>query len=82
MDFRVADQGHVPDHWRTFGQRVSALTGSPRLAINPANALLNYLYAILESEARLALLGVGCDPGVGIQHADQKAHDSMACDVR
>ena len=25
-----------------------------RLAVNPANAMLNYLYAILEAEARLA----------------------------
>jgi CRISPR-associated endonuclease Cas1 len=81
VEFRVADQDRTPDHWRMFGQRVSALTGSPRLAVNPANALLNYLYAILESEARLALLAVGCDPGVGIQHADQRARDSMACDV-
>ena len=81
VDFRVSDQARVPAHWLTFGQRVSALTGSPRLAVNPANAMLKYLYAILEAEARLALLTVGCDPGVGIQHADAKARDSMACDV-
>jgi hypothetical protein len=43
--------------------------------------MLNYLYAILEAEARLALLAVGCDPGVGIHHADQRSRDSMACDV-
>jgi hypothetical protein len=49
--------------------------------VNPANAILNYLYAILESEARLALLAVGCDPGIGILHADAKTRDSMACDV-
>jgi hypothetical protein len=43
--------------------------------------MLNYLYAILEAEARIALLAVGCDPGIGIQHADQRSRDSMACDV-
>src|SRR5258708_1701883 len=43
----------VPDHWRVFGARKSPLTGSPRLAANPPNAILNYLYALLESEARL-----------------------------
>lgn len=79
--FRGADRDQVPQYWLTFGPRASALSGSPRLAVNPANAMLNYLYAILEAEARLALLAVGCDPGVGIQHADQKARDSMACDV-
>lgn len=81
VHFRDADQDRIPDHWRTFGARASVLTGGPRLAVNPANAMLNYLYAILEAEARIALLAVGCDPGVGIQHADFSSRDSMACDV-
>jgi hypothetical protein len=79
--FGRKDAARVPSHWQTFGSRTSVLTSSPRLAVNPANAILNYLYAILEAEARIALLTVGCDPGVGIQHADQRARDSMACDV-
>lgn len=81
VHFRDADQDRIPAHWRTFGPRASVLSGSPRLAVNPANAILNYLYAILEAEARIALLAVGCDPGVGIQHADFSSRDSMACDV-
>src|SRR5262245_49956073 len=48
----------VPQHWRTFGARRSPLTGSPRLAVNPPNAMLNYLYALLESEARIASIAV------------------------
>jgi CRISPR-associated endonuclease Cas1 len=81
VHFAKHDAMRVPSHWRTFGSRTSALTSSPRLAANPANAMLNYLYAILEAEARIALLTVGLDPGVGIQHADQRSRDSMACDV-
>jgi CRISPR-associated endonuclease Cas1 len=80
-NFVRKDETRVPAHWLTFGSRTSGLTSSPRLAVNPANAMLNYLYAILEAEARIALLAVGCDPGVGIQHADQRSRDSMACDV-
>src|SRR5271165_1622764 len=38
----------VPEHWRSFGARVSPLTGSPRHATNPPNAILNYLYSVLE----------------------------------
>ncbi|MDP9366395.1 MAG: CRISPR-associated endonuclease Cas1 [Chloroflexota bacterium] len=71
----------VPEHWRTFGTRSSPLTGSPRSAANPANAILNYLYAILEAEARIALLAVGLDPGMGVLHADLKARDSLALDL-
>ena len=71
----------VPPHWKRFGQRISPLTSSPRNAANPANALLNYLYAILEAEARIALLTVGLDPAVGLMHADQPNRDSLALDA-
>jgi CRISPR/Cas system-associated endonuclease Cas1 len=71
----------MPEHWRTFGTRSSPLTDSPRSAANPANALLNYLYSMLEAEARIALLTVGLDPGMGVLHADQRNRDSLACDV-
>ena len=65
----------------TFGRRVSLVTATPRKSTNPANAILNYLYAIVEAEARLAALAVGCDPGLGIMHADQGSRDSLALDL-
>jgi len=71
----------VPEHWRTFGTRISPLTHSPRLSVNPPNAILNYLYALLESEARLAATAMGLDPGLGVLHADTDARDSLACDL-
>src|SRR5947209_7298153 len=79
--FPKNDLRRVPDHWRTFGTRVSPLTGSPRLAVNPPNAMLNYLYALLESEARLAAAAMGLDPGIGFLHVDTDARDSLACDL-
>jgi CRISPR-associated endonuclease Cas1 len=81
MRFSRQDKNKIPRHWKTFGKRVSSITGSPRNASNPANALLNYLYAILEAESRIALLTVGLDPGMGLLHADQTSRDSMALDV-
>jgi CRISPR-associated endonuclease Cas1 len=81
MRFPSADRGRVPDHWQRFGQRGSPLTSAPRAAVNPANAMLNYLYAILEAEARIALLTVGLDPGLGIVHADVRGRDSLALDL-
>jgi CRISPR/Cas system-associated endonuclease Cas1 len=41
----------------------------------------NYLFACLESEARLALLAHGCDPTLGALHADQRNRDSLALDA-
>jgi CRISPR/Cas system-associated endonuclease Cas1 len=66
INFPRKDQPRVPEHWHTFGTRVSPLTRSPRLAVNPPNAILNYLYALLESESRLAAATLGLDPGIGL----------------
>lgn len=71
----------VPAHWQTFTSRHSSLTGTPRLATDPVNAILNYLYAILEAEARLAAAALGLDPGLGVLHADTIARDNLACDL-
>ena len=79
--FPKADLIRVPDHWRIFGTRKSPLSGSPRLAANPANAMLNYLYALLEAESRLAAAALGLDPGLGVIHVDTRARDSLACDL-
>jgi CRISPR-associated endonuclease Cas1 len=81
LEFPRADSRRVPEHWLRFGSRLSPLTRSPRLAVNPANAMLNYLYAILESEARLAISELGLDPGLGVLHADTRTRDSLACDL-
>jgi CRISPR/Cas system-associated endonuclease Cas1 len=69
LQYPRSDSQRVPEHWCAFGSRISPLTKSPRLAVNPANAMLNYLYAILESEARLAISELGLDPGLGVLHS-------------
>ena len=81
IEFPKSDLQRVPDHWLSFGTRKSPLTRSPRLAANPANAILNYLYALLESEARLAAVALGLDPGIGFLHVETDARDSLACDL-
>jgi CRISPR-associated endonuclease Cas1 len=81
LQYSRSDLRCVPQHWCAFGSRISPLTKSPRLAVNPANAMLNYLYAILESEARLAISQLGLDPGLGVLHSDTRTRDSLACDL-
>jgi CRISPR-associated endonuclease Cas1 len=81
IQYPRTDLRRVPHHWQFFGARVSPLTGSPRLAVNPPNAILNYLYAVLESEARLAAAELGLDPGLGVLHKDTPNRDSLACDL-
>jgi CRISPR-associated endonuclease Cas1 len=81
ITFPRSDLPKVPEHWRKFDTRKSPISGSPRLAANPANAILNYLYAVLESETRLAVAALGLDPGLGFWHVDTPARDSLACDL-
>lgn len=81
IKFPTKDETRIPHHWRVFGARISPLTGSPRLAVNPPNAILNYLYALLESESRLAAAALGLDPGLGMLHVDTPGRDSLACDL-
>jgi CRISPR-associated endonuclease Cas1 len=81
INFPRKDEPRLPAHWCAFGARVSPLTGSPRLAVNPPNAMLNYLYAVLESESRLASAALGLDPGIGVLHVDTPNRDSLACDL-
>jgi CRISPR-associated endonuclease Cas1 len=79
--FHPADRRRIPEHWLTFGQRSSPHTRAPRMAINPAGAILNYLYALLEAEARLACQIIGLDPALAIVHADTRGRDSLPLDL-
>jgi len=81
ITFPKAELHRVPEHWRTIGSRRSPISGSPRLAVNPVQAILNYLYAILESEARLAAVALGLDPCLGLLHMDAPNRASLACDL-
>ncbi|MGO9197609.1 MAG: CRISPR-associated endonuclease Cas1 [Acidimicrobiales bacterium] len=82
VPFVRKDVSRVPDHWRSFeGRRSAVNVGTARSATDPANALLNYGYRLLEAEGRLACLAVGLDPGLGFLHADMKGRDSMVLDL-
>ena len=81
LNFIRQDAGSIPDHWKTFVQRSSPLTNSQRNAANPANAMLNYLYGILEAETRIAILTIGLDPGMGFLHQDLNSRDSLVYDI-
>ena len=75
------DAARVPDHWHRFDARASRLTGHPRLATDPVNAMANLLAALGETEARWACQAQGLDPGVGLLHRDQRARASLALDL-
>jgi CRISPR-associated endonuclease Cas1 len=81
VQFPKNDLPRLPDHWRTFGTRRSAISGTSRRPPNPVNAILNYLYTLLESETRLAITALGLDPGFGLLHVDHATRDSLVYDL-
>src|SRR5438874_6436362 len=81
IQFPRKDVKRCPSHWLRFLARRSPLTGGPRLAVNPPNAILNYCFALAESECRLAASALGLDPGIGFIHVDTPNRDSLALDL-
>lgn len=81
--FATKDVRRIPPHWSRYEGRRSVLASgnSNRKAERPTNAILNYLYALLEVEAVLACQVVGLDPGMGIVHNDTKSRQSLALDL-
>jgi CRISPR-associated endonuclease Cas1 len=80
---RVCDRdlARIPARWLRTDSRASVLTGAPRAATSPINAMRNCLFACVESEARIALLAQGMCPTMGVLHADQRNRDSLALDA-
>jgi CRISPR associated protein Cas1 len=77
-----ADLQRIPEHWRFAGTRQSPLSGGPRLAVTPVHAILNYVFALLEAETRVAIASLGLDVGLGLGlHADTADRSSLAFDV-
>jgi len=52
-----------------------------RKAERPTNALLSYVYKLVEVEAILACTAVGLDPGLGLIHTDLRGRQSLALDL-
>jgi CRISPR-associated endonuclease Cas1 len=81
--FRSEDRRRLPEHWTSYVSRRSVLanSGANRKAERPVNALLNYVFSLVEAEAVLACHAVGLDPGLGVVHNDVKGRASLALDI-
>lgn len=55
--------------------------GRTRPATDPVNALLNFGYAFLEREVRIAVIGQGLDARIGFLHSNNNRKDSLVFDL-
>ncbi|MGH7630026.1 MAG: type I-C CRISPR-associated endonuclease Cas1c [Gemmatimonadales bacterium] len=70
------------DHLLTVQREAFAFRSrSRRPPLDPINALLSFLYAMLGHDARAALEAAGLDPAVGFLHRDRPGRPSLALDL-
>jgi CRISP-associated protein Cas1 len=82
IQWQARDAEAVPPHWKAVTDRPSsASSGSPRKAICPFHAALNYLYGVAEHMILCAIHTYGLDPACGFLHYDKGLRDSLAFDL-
>ena len=80
--WRTSARRPIPDEWRTVGPRFTRVyaTGS-RNASHPVNAILNYAYAVLQSQVQIKAVAEGYDPMLGIMHYDRDGAPAFIFDM-
>jgi CRISPR/Cas system-associated endonuclease Cas1 len=79
--FARDDLTKIPQRWLTAGDRHSALSSSPKKAVTPFHAMLNYSHQLAEFEAQLAPCALGLDLQFGWAHVDAPHRASAALDL-
>jgi CRISPR-associated protein Cas1 len=82
IKWRGISRRPIPDNWQSIGVRSSPyhLAGN-RNAAHPVNAILNYAYAVLESEIRIKTISDGYDPTIGIMHEGSDGSSKFIFDL-
>lgn len=73
----------IPGDWYQIGLRSSVTREKVknRNASHPVNAMLNYAYAVLESQVRMQIIAAGLDPKNGYLHANRPNRDALVFDT-
>ncbi len=84
LRWKGINQHPVPTPWLSYSKRSSNIAGKNarnRKADHPINAMLNYGYAVLESQIRLDVVAHGYDPNFGIFHGNYEERPSYVLDL-
>jgi hypothetical protein len=68
-------------HRRDIVARPSMVSGRDCHATHPVNAVLNYAYAVLESQVRIATVSRGLDPTIGYLHVCRPRQVALVYDL-
>jgi CRISPR-associated protein Cas1 len=70
----------VPQEWLRVGTRIGC-NNSNQFALHPVNAILNYVYAVLENQVRAQILSAGVDPTISYMHSGGNSRPSLVFDL-
>lgn len=73
----------IPESWYRVGVRSSGSRQkiANRFTRHPVNAILNYAYAVLESQVRIHIATQGYDPNIGYLHKPSKERPALVFDL-
>ncbi|MGH9437303.1 MAG: CRISPR-associated endonuclease Cas1, partial [Terriglobia bacterium] len=71
----------IPEDWHHIVARARPNRVINRRATHPMNAILNYSYALLQSQIHIAVVGAGLDPTVGLMHTDRPDRPAFVLDL-
>ncbi|MDQ3834543.1 MAG: CRISPR-associated endonuclease Cas1 [Actinomycetota bacterium] len=81
LNWKGTGRHPIPREWHYVGVRQSLLGGNNRHATHPVNAMLNYAYAVLESQVRTVTFAEGLDPTIGYLHACRPKRMALVYDL-
>jgi CRISPR-associated protein Cas1 len=82
LQWKGTNQRPIPESWRRIGSRTSLLhVAGNQNAAHPVNGILNYAYAILESQMRIQSVAEGYDPTLGIMHESREGSSAFVFDM-
>jgi CRISP-associated protein Cas1 len=71
----------IPEDWHRIGSRAAPNSKRNRGASHPVNAMLNYGYAVLESQVQIVVVSAGLDPTIGYMHAQHVERSALVLDL-
>jgi CRISPR-associated protein Cas1 len=82
LRWRESSRHPIPEDWRSVGSRTSRfnLAGN-RNTSHPVNAILNYGYAVLQSQVQIKAVVDGYDPMLGIMHYERDGSPAFVFDL-
>jgi CRISPR-associated protein Cas1 len=71
----------IPEEWTQVGTRIGKNGNRNEYSVHPVNSILNYAYAVLESQIRGQILAAGLDPSIGYMHSMKQGNSALVFDL-